>query len=430
MGFERRHTEHVNDVGSGKDLPVDARLILSLAMALVLAACSQGAAPANPVTGEKSNKTAAVKIGVLQSQTGPFASYGEVIMGGDKVAIRDINADGFVVGDTHYTFDPVYADSASDPTKASAGAIQLIRDDGVKFLFGPTETPARAAVQSQTSQARVIWFSSATALADDLEVQGGNTPDNMYAFNTGSSVLVQAEGAAAGAKKFFPDAKSVAMLSSNLSSYDSYTAAFPRAFNDAGFSLPPENFIRYDPSVKDFTPLLTRIKAIHPDILIVGQSTDVVTAVAKQMVDLGDVAGALFATAGDANIATNGATGSPLPFPFMYYAFGSQDPNNPTPDMTVFLKAYTDVNGKAPPVSTAAFAPSDVPALKLLIAAMQSVGSVSDTDAIARAMIGGQVSAPLGQFHFTANHVARQPETECLVNNGQNSCIVIPPPPD
>jgi ABC-type branched-subunit amino acid transport system substrate-binding protein len=351
-------------------------------------------------------------------------------MGGDKVALRDINATGFVVGDTRYTFDPVYTDSASDPTKASAAAIQLIRDDQVNFIFGPTETPSRAAVQSQTSKAKVIWFSSSSSLADDLEAQGGDTPDNRYTFGIGSSVQVQALSAAAAVKKFLPNARTVAMLSSNLSSFDAYTTLFPKAFTDAGFDFPPENFMKYDDSMKDFTPLLTKLKAVHPDVLIVGESADSTLSVAKNWVDLGDVAGALFATSGTPDIAQKQAIGKPLPFPFLYISFGAQDPTNPAPDLTSFLNAYPQVNGKAPPTNTAMLAPANVGAMKILIQAMQQAGTVSDTDAIARDIPGIRVQAPLDEVHFTASHAPRQPETACSVIEGTVSCIVLPPPPD
>src|SRR5207249_1824314 len=98
---------------------------------------------------------------------------------------------------------------------------------------------------------------------------------------------------------------------------------------------------RYDATTKDFTPILTRIKGIHPDVLVACCSGPAVTAMSKQMVDIGDVAGIIYSTAtATPDVALKTAIGKPLPFPFGFFVSNSVDPVNPGKEWTDFLAAF------------------------------------------------------------------------------------------
>jgi branched-chain amino acid transport system substrate-binding protein len=384
---------------------------------------NSGASGGTAAGTQGATKTGVVTIGGLESVTGAFAAGGQAILGGLKVAVADINgAGGFTVGDTRYTINLVTADAASDPAKATAGAIGLIRDNQVQFLFGPAETSGAIAVQAQTAPARVLWFTSSLTVSDTLDQQGVSSALNKYAFSELDGAKSQAKHNADGARANFPAAKSAVVMMVSSSSFDYYTGQLADSFRADGFAVPDGNVIRYDAATTDFGPLLTRVKAIHPDVLVVGVAAAAVTNVAKQMVALGDVAGALIGTIGGAAIAQSTAIGKPLPFPFQTIAVGGLNPAQPQPQYTDFLSRFQQVNGAAAPTSTASFSTSDYAPLEGLIAAMQKAGTTTDVDKVAAAIVQSKGTGPVGPVTWTANHAARTSTYICLVVAGTQTC--------
>jgi len=92
--------------------------------------------------GCDSKKPKEIKVGVIQSLTGHFASMGEGALYGIKAAVEDINKQGGVkVGNERIPITIVSVNAESDPNKAGALAESLILQDHVQFIVSGDEPP-------------------------------------------------------------------------------------------------------------------------------------------------------------------------------------------------------------------------------------------------------------------------------------------------
>jgi ABC-type branched-subunit amino acid transport system substrate-binding protein len=83
-----------------------------------------------------------IRIGVVQPQSGMFASFGMSGGFGVQAAVDDINKQGGVqVGNEKIPIKLYFVDNESDPNKAGSLAESLITQDNVKFLVSGDEPP-------------------------------------------------------------------------------------------------------------------------------------------------------------------------------------------------------------------------------------------------------------------------------------------------
>ena len=361
-----------------------------------------------------------VQIGSLNQLTGQYAGIGIPVDGGIKVVVHDINAaGGFTVAGKQYKLKVVSVDTASTTAGASAGLTQLIRDDGVKFIFGAGDTPSANIVQAQAAQAHVLFVTTATIVADNLNTNGPNTDLNRYTFDISPTSLQLYGPDVRGYIKLYPDTKTAAIIYPSFASFDVHVNAFKQLF--AMQNVTTVDVERFDASTNDFTPLLTRIKAKHPDVLVVGASPAPVTAVTKQMVDLGDVAKGVIGLAG-ASVALSGATGKPLPFPYVYAAANGIDPYVKAPGVQQFFDAYRQVNGTPVLAGQEAIAAYYYGPVKALVKAMQDAGTIDDVGKISASMTKVTVRNVVGDYSYQANHIALASTAICAVVDGKVSC--------
>jgi ABC-type branched-subunit amino acid transport system substrate-binding protein len=177
--------------------------------------------------------------------------------------------------------------------------------------------------------------------------------------------------------------------------------------------------------VTDFTPLLTKIKAEHPDLLVMGIIPAQVKAVANQMVDLGGVAKS-FLTPSANSTTTEGMN---PPFNFDFLAVGGVDPNIQGASLDKFRAAYQSVNGKALAPDDESNGAAFYGPVKGLVAELEAAGTVDDTQEIAAAMTSVKVDGAAGAFVWNADHfaIATQQFCELPANGGKLSCTVYQP---
>ena len=252
-----------------------------------------------------------VKLGALFSVTGSSSAIGLAALAGVKTAVHDINSTGGVtVGGKRYKLTIVDVDAASAADKTTAGAIQLLRDSQVPVLFGPDESANALAAQAQVSKYPAMFFTIASTISANLDSSGVLSPPNQYTFTTSAPIASVVKALIDQAAQDQKSAKTAAIMAPNLATYDGLVQAASQYLAAHNIAVSPDHVYRHIATVGDFTPLLTRVKAFHPDILVqVGSTGEVVTAIAKQMADIGDVAGSLYALGGQAAIATSSAWG-------------------------------------------------------------------------------------------------------------------------
>ncbi|MCL6558971.1 MAG: amino acid ABC transporter substrate-binding protein [Firmicutes bacterium] len=232
-------------------------LTLLFALSVVLAGCGAGG------QGGAGEKRDYYKIGVITSLSGSEVYGGNVTKNGYDLWAETVNAKGGIkVGDKSYQVKLVYADDQSDPTAGADAAQRMITSEKVDFILGPYTSGVTMSVApilekykipmiTGSAESPLIWkqkfkYTFGTIPAIDLT---GSTP---------IGTLV---------KEAQPAPKSIAIIGVN----DPFSKAVAEAFKAAA-EKEGLNVLKYDivPAGTDFTPLISAIKGLNPDILAVG----------------------------------------------------------------------------------------------------------------------------------------------------------------
>jgi len=140
---------------------------LVLRLGLVLLICA--------MTGVASAKT--LKIGAILSVTGPTAFLGVPEVNTLKMLVESINAKGGVNGDM---IELIVKDSAGQKEKAVSYAKQLIEEDKVFAILGPTRTGSTLAIKSLCEKSGTLLISCASSkmIVDPIAKFVFKTPQN------------------------------------------------------------------------------------------------------------------------------------------------------------------------------------------------------------------------------------------------------------
>jgi ABC-type branched-subunit amino acid transport system substrate-binding protein len=221
-----------------------------------------------------------ITIGVDTPLTGGAAPWGLSEMHGVTLACDDFNtAGGLTVGNTHYTFQVEALDDAYDTTKTTNNINQMIYTDGIKFLF-TFQTEGSLALASTLTTQKILNF---TVVNDDHIIQ---QPQNSYTYRTYMGFSVQANDYVKWMATNYPNAHSLAVLTTNDTNGTVTEGYAKKAAAAAGLTyLAP---IFYDPGTTDFTPFVTRMMNEKPDIILtIGDPTGDVGLIAKTLKGLG-----------------------------------------------------------------------------------------------------------------------------------------------
>lgn len=128
---------------------------VALMTALAAAGCSSGGASA----GDED----VVNVGLSTTLSGSLADIGEGGRDGIKLAIKDLNEGGGVLGKTVRL---IAQDDDLDPAKGAENARSMILEDDVKALFGPISSAIAASEEAVAEEFQVpIFFFSANSAA-------------------------------------------------------------------------------------------------------------------------------------------------------------------------------------------------------------------------------------------------------------------------
>ncbi|MEJ7138543.1 branched-chain amino acid ABC transporter substrate-binding protein [Amphibiibacter pelophylacis] len=230
------------------------------------------AAPAAAAGGEL-----VVQIGHVAPTSGAIAHLGKDNENGGRLAVEDLNAENFMIGDKRAKFELVPEDDAADPKQATAVA-QLLVDKKVNGVVGHlnsgTTIPASAIYakagipqitpsSTNPQYTRQGYKTAFRAVADDVKL-GGTL--GKYTVDTlkGKTVVVIDDRTAYG---------------QGLA--DEYT----KALEAAGVKPADRQFT--NDKATDFTAILTAIKAKKPDVVFFGGMDAVGGPMLRQMKQLG-----------------------------------------------------------------------------------------------------------------------------------------------
>jgi ABC-type branched-subunit amino acid transport system substrate-binding protein len=149
--------------------------------------------------GTRNYRGPALKLGVLLAKTGVLAPNNKPMFAAARLAIKDINDAGGVLGKS---IEPIWGDDGTDPNKAVASAKDLI-SQGATAILGPSFSGATLKVIPVAAKNGVVLFSpSATSAAIT------DAPDDGMFFRTSPSDSLQAQALAdvilrGGAERIF-----------------------------------------------------------------------------------------------------------------------------------------------------------------------------------------------------------------------------------
>lgn len=156
-----------------------------------------------------------VKLGTISTNTGTAAAYGEGNMQGYNLAVKEINANGGILG---MQVELESLDDKGDATEASNAFNRLQGDSAVCAVLGPTISATSAAVQPLADQDKLVCLLP-VATADSI--QTGN-----YVFRACFKDSYQGQVAAQFAKNTLGATKAAVLYSSG----DAYSSGLHDAF--------------------------------------------------------------------------------------------------------------------------------------------------------------------------------------------------------
>jgi ABC-type branched-subunit amino acid transport system substrate-binding protein len=397
------------------------------------ATTSAGAATttAGATSSAAATKSKTLKIGSVFSLSGSVAPFTEGSVHAVNLAVKQINdAGGFTIGDTNYKLEVKMLDDRSDPAVATASATQLVEDEGVKFMLGPTTSVTSPAVAQVVVPQGVVMFSPANSLFPMFtpELAAGT---NHTLFNTSADPAAEVSFHQQALKKWYPNAKKVAVIYDDGAIGKGTGPLFVQAAKNNGLDVVAEEL--YPASTTDFSAQLTAIKAKSPDLLFVCCTSTTNSLLVKQAIEL-NAAPAFISKGGSLRPPTSDATGGPISLPYVStIAPGEMEILKdgtvvaPRPGYQQYLKDLKSQLGLDPSVNEngALYFYDDV---FMLVEAMKQAGTVDDTKAIADKIGSMTFNGPtLGSIKHQPSHLALVPADSCMVTNGKVDCVVLQP---
>ena len=217
--------------------------VLALTMA-VMTGCGSGSG--------SGGSSESVKVGLLHSMTGSMAISEQAVLDAEKLAIKEINASGGILGKQ---IEYQEEDGASDPATFASKAEKLVDQDGISTVFGCWTSSSRKAVKS-------IFEDYDALLFYPVQYEGMESSSNIV--YTGAAPNQQIVPAIEylidqGYTKYF-------LLGSDY--------VFPRTANmiiraqldAAGLEVVGEEYADMDQT--DFAAIVAKIEAAQPDVII------------------------------------------------------------------------------------------------------------------------------------------------------------------
>ncbi|QDU80995.1 Serine/threonine-protein kinase PrkC [Polystyrenella longa] len=194
-----------------------------------------------------------IRIGILHSLTGAMATSEEVIVDSYKLAIKEINDNGGVLG---RKIEPIIRDGKSNDVVFAQQATELITEEGVCTIFGCCTSGSRKAVQEVVEENNHLLVYSVNT--EGVEI----SPNIIYlGGDPNQTVLPFVKWAYA-----FEEKRTFFLVGSDY--------IFPHVVNDIvkdqldslGAELVGEEYLDFDAA--DVTNVLDKIEATQPDAII------------------------------------------------------------------------------------------------------------------------------------------------------------------
>lgn len=222
-----------------------------------------------------------IKIGLLNEMTGANATMGTSTANGAKMAIKEANAKGGVLGKQ---IQAVVGDNKSEPSESANAMTKLIAQDRVAAVTGVFAS-SNAIAASSVAEGSKVPFLAVGATNPKVTVDEKTGKVKEYTFRV---CFIDPFQGTVGANFVLNtlNLKKAAILVDNSSDYSKgLLAFFKEAFVKGGGSIVTEEaYLQKD---QDFKAILTKVKAANPDVLYVPGYYEEVGKIVKQARELG-----------------------------------------------------------------------------------------------------------------------------------------------
>ncbi len=321
-----------------------------------------------------------VKIGLIEPLTGSVAYNGHEVIDGSKVAVREINAKGGVLGKP---LSLVIEDDQCKPANSVNAVEKLIEKDQVAALIGAFCSSATAAIMPVAARYKIpllTGVSSAAALTE----QG-----NPYFFRAAETDALLADAFA----RILADnlkLKTVAYVGVNDDWGRGGVAGFEKSLSALGVKTVMTEY--FDHGTTDFLTLATKLRAANVDGIFVAAETQDGSTLMKQFRQMGVTTKVFgvgsWATADFISLTGPAAEGLYAAVPYV----ATED----TPLSAAFVKAYEDAFGSKP----GKYGAAGYNTVHIMAEAIARAGS-TDPEAIRQALAKTHYEAPNGVYQFT-----------------------------
>jgi len=344
-----------------------------------------------------------IKIGNAYNQTGAMSSLDVPASNGAKLAVKEINAAGGVLG---MKLELVSYDGKTDPATITNMASQMINQDKVVAIAGFTDSDSALAL-GPIAQKAGIPFVTAGATSPQLPSQIGS---EMFLACFGDNVQ-----AAVGAEFVYKNLKGkTAYLVWDKGT--EYTTLLGKYFKDAyakaGGKLLGED--TYKSGDKNFSAQITKIKALaqKPDVLYIAAMPDDIGTVVKQFRQAGLTQPIVGGDGYDTPLLVQVGGKSADNVYFTTHAL--MDSTKGTPEVKKFIAAYKKEYGKDP---DNAFAALGYDAIYLLADAIKRAGAADPAKITAALNQTKGLKTVTGAITFAGSRVPQKAVTVIGVKN-------------
>jgi len=249
-------------------LKLIAAMICLVLLGVVAAGCS-------------SSNSNTVKIGLLNEMTGSNATFGTSSANGAKLAIKEANAKGGLLGKQ---LQAVVADNKSEPSESANAMTKLATQDKVVAVTGVFSS-SNAIAASSVAEDNKMPFLAVGATNPKVTVEEKSGKVKKYSFRV---CFIDPFQGTVGANFVLNSLKlkTAVMLVDSSSDYSKGLAAFFKdAFSKGGGSvLSEEAYLQKD---QDFKTILTKVKAMNPAVIYVPGYYEEVGKIVKQAREMG-----------------------------------------------------------------------------------------------------------------------------------------------
>ena len=291
------------------------------------------------VAGCGSSSSKEIKIGLLNEMTGGNATIGTAAANGAKLAIKEINANGGLLGKQ---IKAVVADNKSEPSEAANAMTKLLTQDRVVAVTG-TFSSSNAIAAASVAEANKSPYLVAGATNPKVTVDEKTKTVKKYIYRVCFIDPFQGTVAANFAAKDLK-VKKAAMLVDNSSDYSKGLAEFFEAAlkKEGGEIVANEAYLQKD---TDFKATLTKIKSKGAEVLYVPGYYEEVGKIVKQAREMGITVPIIGADGWDSPKLVEIASVSALNNTYFTNHYSVEDTS---PKAQAFVDAYTKEYGQKP----------------------------------------------------------------------------------